>query len=226
MKFDDVVWAKWLRWHEAIYRDLSTTVNDRTVFRKLVSIQQRHPDWISAHHGGHFFDWAFRCYGAKTALGVRRHLKVSDDETSLRRLLEQFEKCAKQITFARYLKRFPLQEGRHRHWQPETFALLSEDRQTVSEAMVRGHLANLRNLGARVELWTDNVIAHLDRRGFDGVLTFTELDAVVDELDSLVCKYQQFLTGAQQGSLRASIAFPWQRIFSVPLIPPSKPGGE
>jgi hypothetical protein len=63
----------------------------------------------------------------------------------------------------------------------------------------------------------DRVLAHLDSRGFEGTVTYGDLDAAIEGLDRIACKYIAFLTGDSYPTLEATIQFDWKEIFEVPL---------
>ncbi len=63
----------------------------------------------------------------------------------------------------------------------------------------------------------DRAIAHLDKRGFAGSVTFGDLDRCINEFDKLVCKYLSLLTSSGYASLEPTILFDWERVFRVPL---------
>jgi len=60
----------------------------------------------------------------------------------------------------------------------------------------------------------------LDRKGFDGRVTFNDLDRAVDTLDEVGCKCICLLTGKGYSTLKATVQFDWKKVFRVPLQKP------
>jgi hypothetical protein len=149
-------------------------------------------------------------------MAVRSHVKQADESISLMRLLVQIRDCAGQFTFPFFLQKFPMNPN-YVDWQSATFALFSEDRITVSRAIVQKDIRNLTDLTVDVEQLADRTLAHLDKRGFEGTVTFGDLDACVDKFDRLVCRYLAPISGAGLSTLEPTILVDWQRIFTVPL---------
>jgi hypothetical protein len=73
-----------------------------------------------------------------------------------------------------------------------------------------------KRLTAEIETHADKTVAHLDKKGYGGAVTFNDLDAAIDALDRIACKYISVLTAKGYPSLEASIVFDWKKIFSVP----------
>ena len=89
MKLGKKEWARWAEWIERVKSDLQATVNDRAVFHGFGDVVRANEEWIRAHHGGYFCDFVARSYVARSAIGVRRHVKRDDDSISLVQILSQ-----------------------------------------------------------------------------------------------------------------------------------------
>jgi hypothetical protein len=216
MKLDDEAWNRWLEWSGRVRLDLRLTLTDRDVFRRFSDVVRQNQEWIDDHHGGRFCEFVLRAYVSRVTLGVRRQSRDHKDAVSLLGILSQMQKCAAQFTFDFYLERFP-REPDDFFWQPSTFEYVSEDGRVASERLIGEHINSLRKLTMQVEAFVDRELAHLDRRGFDGVVTFNDLDEALDALDKISVKYICLLTGEYRDTLRAEIQDPWMDIFNVPL---------
>jgi len=64
---------------------------------------------------------------------------------------------------------------------------------------------------------TDRTIAHLDGRGIDERVTYSDLDDAVNLFNRTACKYIALLTGLGHTTLQPTILFDWERIFTVPF---------
>src|SRR5262249_35812948 len=87
----------------------------------------------------------------------------------------------------------------------------------VSPAIVQKDIDDLKSLTAQVEKLADRTLAHLDKRGFDGVVTFGDLDECVGAFDRVVCKYLALIRGSGYATLEPTILADWRQIFRVPF---------
>jgi hypothetical protein len=214
-------WDRWARSISKVEDDLQATVNDRELFHGFRDVLVENREWIEQHEGVLFCDFVVRSYVARVALGIRRQVKRHDDSISLVQILSQMKECAPQLTFDFYLEQFPREPRNYIPWQEPTFASISEDGRVASTQLISSDIDELTRLTGQVEGWADRELAHLDRRGFIGSVTYDDLDAAVNALDRIACKYICLLTGRGYETLKATIVFDWRKIFSVPLRKPS-----
>jgi hypothetical protein len=213
-------WHRWQREVSRIKEDLQGTINDRAIFQDFAALVRENGDWIDEHNGGYFTSFVARSYVARVALGVRRQVKSDKNSLSLSRLLHQIRTCAPQLTFEFFLKQFP-RDPDYVPWQEPTFRYLSKDGRVVSEIVLASDLKSIVDTSGKVEAYADRMLAHLDKRGFDGSLAFTDLDRSIDKLDKVACKYICFLLGHYHDTLKATVQFNWKRIFGVPWQKPT-----
>jgi hypothetical protein len=208
---------KWQQWAERIKTDVENRlVNPRQVFRGFVQIINANAKHIAEHDGAVFVRFVQRCYVSLTAMAIRSHVKQGDESISLARLLTQIRDCADQFTFRFFLQQFP-PDPSYVDWQTVTFAHFSEGGNAVSPAIVNKDIDDLKALTAQVEKHADRSLAHLDKRGFDGLVTFGDLDACIDTFDRVVCKYLKLLNGGGYSTLEPTILADWTKLFTVPL---------
>ena len=215
MRLDRNAWERWASAIMKVKDDLQTTVNDRAVFQGFSDLVRENEAWIGAHEGMFFCNFVVRAYVAKVALGVRRQVKAQDDSLSLLRILSQIKDCAPQLTFDFFLKLFP-RDPEYVPWQEPTFKNISADGRVASAGLINGDIEEIKRLTAEIEAYADRALAHLDKRGYDGKVTFDDLDNAIEALDRIACKYIAVLTGQGYPSLEATVVFDWKRIFSVP----------
>ena len=115
-----------------------------------------------------------------------------------------------------YLDYFPI-DPNYVIWQHPTFAEFSENGKAVTPGFVQKDIDDLKAITLQVEDLADKSIAHVDRNGFAGSVTFGDLDASIDAFDRLVCKYLKLLTGGGYATLEPRILLDWTQIFTVPL---------
>ena len=172
---------------------------------------------IMAHGGGYFFHFVAQGYITQVAMAIRRHSK-DDESISFMRVLQQLKTCAPQFTYDVYLQQHPIKPN-NVVWQKPTFARFSDDGIVVSETRIAADIAALKALTGKVVTLCDKQIAHLDRRGFSGAVTFGEVEACIDAFDKLVSKYFKLITQSMTGysTLEATILTRWEEIFTVPM---------
>lgn len=220
MKLDDDTWQRWQGRCKVIKDDLSGDVGDNSTARHFRQMVQDNQAWIKQHQGLPFCSFVLRSDVTRAALGVRRHVKNDKKAVSLVRLMSQMATCAHAITVEFYLQHFPAgAEGIE--WQEASFQTLSADGTKVSAQIIDADLAGLKQLAATIEGFADRKLAHLDKRGFDGRFAWRDLDACIDDFNSVACKYLCFLTGTARTSLAPVLQYDQERIFKMPLIKPS-----
>ncbi|RLA89666.1 MAG: hypothetical protein DRG20_04425 [Deltaproteobacteria bacterium] len=130
------------------------------------------------------------------------------------KLLEQIKKCANQFTYDFYLQCFPINGY---EWQKSIFSNLSNNGNVISEQKIENDIKELKKIKKKIAPFVDRGIAHLDKRGVSATVTYKDLDDSLEVFDSIACKYIEFLTSKSCNSLRPTIQFNWQKIFTVPL---------
>jgi hypothetical protein len=216
MKLKLEAWQKWCAWIVAIREDLSDVVDDQATFDSFRDVVEANGEWLLRDlQGGHFIDFIKRGYVTKTVFGIRRHLKSKGDSISLKGLIEQVQECADQITFDFYLERFPREPNGH-PWQEMTFRQFSRDGRKVCSDIVGQHLLAIDSLRRDIEAMADRTLAHLDKRGFDGTVTFKDLREGVATFNKLTCKYIGLLLAKGYSSLEATVLYDWEKVFRQP----------
>jgi hypothetical protein len=212
-----VEFEKWKAWIHEIQRDVAMRLVDpRQVFQKFSEVTNANQEHILEHRGEGFCCFIRDCYVSHVAMAIRRQVKVGKDSVSLMRLLSEILECSAQFTYEFYLQQFPIDPA-YVDWQAPTFKQFSDDGRTVSAAIVRKDIISLKALTEEVENLADKVIAHLDKNGFSGSVTFGLLNKCVDAFDHLVCKYSKLIIASGYSTLETTILYDWQQIFTVPL---------
>jgi hypothetical protein len=216
MKLSVAEFKRWQEWSRCIQVDIENhVVHPRQVFRGVTEVVNANREHLEKHEGDVFFSFLRQCYVSHIAMSIRRHIKV-DNGISLMRLLGQIHDCANQFTYEFYLQRFPIDPS-YVNWQSVTFAPFSDDGKAVSAARVEKDMDDLKALTAQVEILADRTIAHLDKGGFAGAVTFDDLNACIDCFDRLFCKYLKLTTASGYATLEPTIICEWQKIFTVPF---------
>jgi hypothetical protein len=224
MKVDATTWAKWQEWIQQIEADLANVVNEQAFFDRFRSVVEENGAWIDENAGAPFIGLIKRWYAAAAFMGIRRQLKVDSHSISLVRLLEQLASAADQVTLDRY-KELQTSGTSPSDWREDTLEALSDgaNMTVISRATVEADIAQLRRLNDRIEEIADRVVAHHDRRGSDATVSFDELRTSIDAFDRVVHRYITLFTGIcySGGTLKATVAWDWKKIFHKPLIKPT-----
>jgi hypothetical protein len=188
MKLDSAAFEKWETWGKKIHDDLChRLINPRQFFRAFNEMAMANAEHIATHGGSDFFHFVAQGYVTQVAMTIRKHSK-DDDTISFMRVLNQVKTCAPQFTYEVYLQQHPIKPD-YVLWQIPTFAQFSDDGRVVSETKVDADIVLLKELTAKVVNLCDRELAHLDKRGYSGTVTFGEIEACIDAFDKLVCKY-------------------------------------
>lgn len=186
----------------------------RQIHNYFIETVNANLDHIQENGGKLFCDFVRECYGIQAAVGIRRHIKSYGDSISMMKLLEQIKQCAQQFTYDFYLQQYPIDGF---EWQESTFSNFSDDNRVISERGIEDDIQKLNQIGAKVTAFVDRGVAHLDKRGTEGDVTYNDLDECLILFDSISCKYNALLTSDGYSTLESAIQFNWQKIFTVPL---------
>lgn len=201
---------------DRVEKDLTQIVHNQHVFLTFQEIIRDNQQHIRKLNGSIFCDFVRDCYVPAAVMGVRRHLKSSEDSVSLRKVLEQMETCANQFTYDFYLAQFPPNPDGP-NWQRPTLGNFSKDGKTISAEIIDSHIDMLEKLDPEIEQYADRMLAHLDRQGFQGKATFGDLRKSVDMFNRLTCKYLSLINGQGFQTLEPEILCDWTRIFYSPM---------
>ncbi len=218
MKLDSAAFEKWEEWGKKIHDDLChRLIHPRKFFRAFNEMAKANAEHIVKHGGGDFFDFVAQGYITQVAMAIRRHSK-NDETVSFMRVLEQVKTCAPQFTYEVYLEQHPI-DPEYVEWQKPTFAQFSDEGMVVSVTKVEADIQLLKRLTAKIVDLCDKELAHLDKRGYSGTVTFGEVESCIDAFDELVCKYLKLITKSMTGysTLEATILTNWEDIFTVPM---------
>jgi hypothetical protein len=217
MKLDETTFDKWEQWLEKIESDVEAMVNNQQIYKYFFNVVNANIEHIKANEGFLFCDFVRQCYGVQAASAIRRHIKEDDDSISLMRLLKQIKQCASQFTYDFYLRRYPVINGQE--VQKSKFQEFSDDGNIISEHKIDDDIQELRNIGLKVSDLVDRIIAHLDKRGVKEQVTYNDIEASINILNKMTCKYIRLITNAvaEYSSLEATIQWDWEKIFSVPF---------
>ncbi len=175
---------KWERWLEAIRLQLQAVMRSRFILRETFALIRDNPSLPpSSFIYHHLRVW----YGDHAIMALRRQVKEDRQSISLVRLLRDIEANA---------------------------ALLSDGHgKPLLGTKVAADIHRLATVTASCERFADKRVAHHDRGKAPASPSYDELDAGLDELDTLFRKYYLLVTGKAMHSTTPFIAFNWQKAF-------------
>jgi len=214
---------RWRSWLPAISDDLSDLLGKREIFWELQEIAKENPR-ITEH--GAFFDWMCRSYISAATMSVRGFVDLRNDVHSLGRILYEILKHPGIINRRAHRALYNnVPEDMREFLANTTFNnLVGNSLNTLPQRVVRSDLRSLEDSTARIVTFTHKRIAH---RASPGELrrnpVFTELDAAMNALDAMFCKYNTLLTASGMSSVFATRQYNWKEVLYEPwIIPGSK----
>ena len=98
--------------------------------------------------------------------------------------------------------------------------VVGRGRLSLSAQAVRSDLRKLEDTSERVRRFINKRVAHRNSPGkIRRLPKFNELDAALDTLDNLLCKYNLLLTAQGGESMHATRQYNWRSVLWEPWIP-------
>lgn len=191
---------RWAEWINGRVRDNVLRLHaQRVVWDGMQEVIGQNPD-MPRHSV--LWEYLFDTYTTSQAAAIRRLAETQDKSASLAQLLRQIGAGNEVVTREWWISGWPtnwnqLDEG-HRRFDAlaGVAAVAFPAQQAVDD------LEALRTSAAKVKLFVDRYIAHIDRRGLDreAAPSLQDLDHAIDLIRTLYVRYSELLTrwtGAQ-----------------------------
>jgi hypothetical protein len=205
---------KWLRWLDVIHDDVQQLVVHKQIFWEVGDIVNAN-EKIQVHSA--FYDFIGNSHAAFVAMGVRRHVKVNKDSISFRRLLEEIKDAPHVLSRDYYRSLYKGKVvGDLADNDFDKFSGPGKDH--IDRNIIDTDLCEMSRIAKKVEDLTDKRIAHYDKRKIKEPPTFKDLDASVEFLDSLYCKYNFVLRASSLDTLMPTFQYNWKEIFKYRWI--------
>jgi hypothetical protein len=99
-------------------------------------------------------------------------------------------------------------------------SVVGKGRQQLSQRAVRADLRRLEDASERVRRFVNKRIAHRTNPGdIRRLPTFNELDAALDKIDDVFCKYNLLLTAQGMTSAHATRQYDWREVLWEAWVP-------
>lgn len=200
--------------------ELTHLLGKREIFWELQEVAKENPRILE--HGA-FFDWMCKNYIAAATIGIRTFADQTRNVRSLWRMLYEILEhpgvLSRSAHKALYrgvptFRDFPLADLSFDH-------LAGKDKRAVSQHDIRGDIRALEDTSERVRKFANKRIAHrTSQREMRRLPNFYELDAAMDAIDKLFCKYNKILTASGMDSAFATRQYNWMEVLYEPWILP------
>ena len=202
-------WDEWIRGD--LWKEVHEIVQQVHIFQSWTEAVEAADE--KSKKPGFLHNWTAHNYLDSIAVGVRR-LSDRDDRTrSLRRLLEEVEEGAEQLTREWWMSRAP--EDLEDTWAAQ-FEEISRGNPNVDAGVVREDRKRLVNACEIIKAYVDKHIAHLDADREE-----IEMPTIGDAHDAISVIYQVFHRWYQviTGAALALVQPPrWEHVLAMPWI--------
>lgn len=201
--------------------DLTDLLGKREIFWELQEVAKNNPKVLNP---GSFLDWMCRNYIAAMSIGIRSFVDRRGDSRSLWRMLYEILETPGVIDRASHVRMYmssPLGvDLGHRSFDN----VVGKGRAFLPQQAVRSDLRELEDASDRVRRFANKRVAHRTAPGeIRRLPKFNEMDAALDKLDELLCKYNLLLTAEGASSLHATRQYDWREVLWEPWIPEGSP---
>jgi hypothetical protein len=208
---------RWKSWLPAMKHDIADLLGKRETFWELQEVAKENPKIMNPHS---FFDWMCRNYIVSQAVGVRSHVDQSRDSRSLWRMLyemlENPEAIDRETHVQMYVKTPIGPELGHMTFN----SVVGKGRSHLGPQAIRADLRTIEDASERIRRFVNKRVAHKTHPGeIRRLPKFDELDAALDKIDEIFCKYNLLLTGEGYSTQHAIKQFDWREVLWEAWIP-------
>lgn len=210
---------KWLKWLDVIKAEVQELLIAKHTFHEVQKIIEANPKIQTANSSYHYFT---NSYVSHVVVGLRRQIKIDPQSISLARLLKEMCENPEVLSRKYYVSLY--KDSVLENFAEQDFDRISMVGAThIDAGKVAADLQNLREVTAKCEEFSDQRLAHRDKREPKSPPTYNEVDECLDLLDRLVIKYQLAFLAQAGETLLPTWQYDRKEIFRTPWIePPSR----
>jgi hypothetical protein len=198
---EDEMFARWQEWVPKINTSVVRLWYHREVW-------QQTRDLLTREHQRYGSDGIFlrafsKMYVDSQAVALRRLADPGRDVVSFARLLRRMHKNPSVLSRERFLQtceelapEWSEDLARHQNEIYDRYARSGGDE--LDRSLLERDLGQLYSDASKVVKFANKTVAHLDRRPFEGEVTYGELARVVDDVTALWRRYYWLITGADE----------------------------
>ena len=208
----DQVHDRWKGWVYLMRHEVLRLYRDREIWQSMRKAL------LDAGGDGVFLGQYALLYAEGQAVGIRRLVRPNQDSVSLGRLLAGITDRPDVASKGRYLASVQAGEDGVVRTFIEDVEAAYYDREWANEKggldvrRVQADKGKLDATAINVMKWVDRMVAHVDSRGFDGKVTWKDLDDSLDLVGETFKRYDKLITGFHWDSLRT-----WMTDWEAPL---------
>jgi len=207
---------RWKRWLPHMRRDLTDLLGRRELFWDLQEVAKENPKILNP---GSFFDWMCRNYVVAMTVGIRSFLDQSRDSQSLWRMLYEMLESPGVIDRATHVRMYLSTPMGADLGHLSFNSVVGKGRLFLSQQAIRADLRTLEDASERVRRFVNKRVAHRTKPGeIRRLPKFNELNAALDKLDEVFCKYNLLLTAEGTSSLHATRQYDWREVLWEPWV--------
>lgn len=207
---------RWKRWLPMMRQDLTDMLGKREIFWELQDVAKENPDVLKP---GSFFDWMCRNYVVAMTVGIRSFMDQSSDSHSLWRMLYEMLENPGAIDRVSHVRMYRETSIGERLGHMSFDGVVGKGKLHLSEQAIRSDLRALEDASERVRRFVNKRIAHRTSPGeIRRLPKFNEMDAALDKLDQIFCKYDLLITARGASSLHATRQYDWREVLWEPWV--------
>ena len=207
---------KWIRWLAVIKLQVQDLVMTKYTFHEVQTIIKDNP--LLRQHNS-FYKHLTITYVSHVVMGVRRQIKCDPQSISFAQLLEEMIATPNLLSRSYYTALYAgtsVEDLADEDF--DRFAAVGAKH--IDPSLVAADLRRLKEATTRCEDFADKRLAHHDKRDPKQLPTYNELDAAVDLLDQLYCRYFLLFHASAMDTLLPTWQYDWKEIFRTPWLPP------
>ena len=208
---------RWKSWLPAMQHDLTDLLGKRETFWELQEVARENPKIMNPHS---FFDWMCRNYIVSQLVGVRSFVDQSRDSRSLWRMLYVMLEYPGAINRTTHVQMYGKDQMLSDQGHMTFNNIVGINRPYLGPMAIRADMRIIEDASERVRRFVNKRIAHKTSPSeIRRLPTFDELDAALNEIDKVFCKYNLLLTGESMDSAHATRQFDWREVLWEAWIP-------
>ena len=215
----DQKFLKWIKWIDLIHKDTESILLNKDIHQRYLEIVKENTDIQSPSD---FHEWSIRNYGSYVVMAIRRQLDSDNDVISLKRLLTEL-KDSPQLLTKQWFRSLYASSDNNLPIPMESFAdgdfeSHAGSMEHFDSAIAETDLLKLETLGKTITHYANKQIAH--RTKVETSVTFSEINAFLDEFENILKKYILLFTASGYTSLTPVFQYDWEVIFTKVWIKP------
>jgi len=221
----DPKFTKWIKWVDVIHKDTESILLNKEIHSRYLEIVKANIDIQSPSD---FHEWSIRNYGSYVVMAIRRQLDCDNDVISLKRLLTEL-KDSPQLLTKKWFRSLYSSSDNNLPIPIESFAdgdfeSHAGSMEHFDPAIAETDLLKLETLGKTIAHYANKQIAH--RTKVKTSVTFSEINAFLEEFENILKKYILLFTASGYTSLTPVFQYDWEVIFTKVWIKPRTDYGE